>query len=621
MRCFRFFASAAVLSLLSSLAACGGGDDDDSPSEPLEITILHVNDHHSRLDAETLNLALLNAAGARESVTVDLGGFPRVVAAIEEIAAASTNVIKIHAGDATTGDLYFNLTEGEADAALMNQVCFDSFTVGNHEFDYGDAGLKQFIDHLHAGQCKTPVLSANITFSADSPLHPSRAPDLVRPSIVIERGGQKIGLIGLTIAAKTQNASRPDAGTLLTDELAAAQAEIDRLKAQGVNKIVVQSHVGYSLETALAAQLDGVDVIVGGDSHTLLGPDGMEDYGLNPAGDYPTRVTDKNGKPVCVVQAWQYSYVVGELKVNFDAQGEVTGCTGTPHVLISDAFRRGSTPVNDADKAAMLADVTASQVLRVTTPDASATAVLQPYAAQKTAFGSEVVGQAGTNLCLRRVPGTRLDPTRSSLGAACNQDAGVIAHGGDIQQIVAEAFLQGAREFFDADVSIQNGGGVRADVAAGDVTVQKVYTVLPFKNTLVQLEATGAEIKAALEDAIDGVVANTNTGSYPYTGGLRFDVDLTQPKGSRLSNLQIRNANGSYATFDLAATYSVATTNFLADGQDFYTTLGTITGARRSDVGLDYAEVLLTYLENQPGHTLNKLPVADYSTQGFVDLP
>lgn len=620
MRSPKLLASVAALSLVS-LVACGGGDDDDTPAEPLDITILHVNDHHSRLDAETINLQLLNAAGTRERVTVDLGGFPRVVAAIEELAAASTNVIKIHAGDATTGDLYFNLTEGEADAALMNEVCFDSFTVGNHEFDYGDAGLKQFIDFLHAGDCKTPVLSANISFGDDSPLHPSRAPDHVRPSLVIERDGQKIGLVGLTIAEKTQNASRPDDGTLLTDELAAAQAEIDRLKGQGINKIVLQSHAGYALESQLAAQLDGVDVIVGGDSHTLLGPASMEDYGLNPAGDYPTRLTDRNGKPVCVVQAWQYSYVVGELKVSFDAQGEVTSCTGTPHVLISDAFRRGSTPVDDADRAAMLADVAASEVLRVTAPDADATAVLQPYAEQKAAFGSDVVGQASTNLCLRRVPGTRLDPTRSSLGAVCNQDADVIAHGGDIQQIVAEAFLQGAREFFDADLSIQNGGGVRADVPAGDVTVQDVYTVLPFKNTLVQLEATGAEVKAALEDAIDGVVANNNTGGYPYTGGLRFDVDLSQPKGSRLSNLQIRAADGSYAAFDLNASYQVATTNFLADGQDFYATLGTITGARRSDVGLDYAEVLLRYFENQPGNTLNKLPVADYSTQGFVDLP
>lgn len=620
MRSPKLLASVAALSLVS-LVACGGGDDDDTPAEPLDITILHVNDHHSRLDAETINLQLLNAAGTRERVTVDLGGFPRVVAAIEELAAASTNVIKIHAGDATTGDLYFNLTEGEADAALMNEVCFDSFTVGNHEFDYGDAGLKQFIDFLHAGDCKTPVLSANISFGDDSPLHPSRAPDHVRPSLVIERDGQKIGLVGLTIAEKTQNASRPDDGTLLTDELAAAQAEIDRLKGQGINKIVLQSHAGYALESQLAAQLDGVDVIVGGDSHTLLGPASMEDYGLNPAGDYPTRLTDRNGKPVCVVQAWQYSYVVGELKVSFDAQGEVTSCTGTPHVLISDAFRRGSTPVDDADRAAMLADVAASEVLRVTAPDADAAAALQPYAEQKAAFGSEVVGQASANLCLRRVPGTRLDPTRSSLGAVCNQDADVIAHGGDIQQIVAEAFLQGAREFFDADLSIQNGGGVRADVPAGDVTVQDVYTVLPFKNTLVQLEATGAEVKAALEDAIDGVVANNNTGGYPYTGGLRFDVDLSQPKGSRLSNLQIRAADGSYAAFDLNASYQVATTNFLADGQDFYATLGTITGARRSDVGLDYAEVLLRYFENQPGNTLNKLPVADYSTQGFVDLP
>lgn len=102
--------------------------------------------------------------------------------------------------------------------------------------------------------------------------------------------------------------------------------------------------------------------------------------------------------------------------------------------------------------------------------------------------------------------------------------------------MVAEAFLQQGKKYFNADISIQNGGGVRVDVPQGDITVEKIYTVLPFKNTLVQLQATGQEIKSTLEDAIDAVALN-NTGSYPYTGGLKWDVDLTQAKGQRVSNL------------------------------------------------------------------------------------
>lgn len=621
--------SLVLLSTLFSLAGCGGGDDAPAPpapgpqppateAKPLSLTILHVNDHHSHLDPETISLNLKTAAGAREAISVEYGGFARVTAAIQALASASPNVLKIHAGDAITGDLYFNISNGRADAAMMNTVCFDSFTLGNHEFDNADAGLKTFIDALHAGGCKTPVLSANVRFGATSPL----ANGPVKASTVVERDGQKIGIVGLTIAGKTKNSSRPDAATTFEDEAAAAQAEIDRLRAQGIDKIVVASHVGYTGELALASQLSGVDVIVGGDSHTLLGPTAaMQPLGLTPEGDYPTRVTNKDGKPVCVVQAWQYSYVVGELKVEFDKAGDVVACQGTPHVLVGDTFKRGTATVSEADAAAIRQDIAASGVLRVTAPDPVASATLASYKAEKDALGQKVVASAPANLCLRRVPGTKRDASRSTLGNVCNLDANVIAHGGDVQQLVAQAFLERGKAFFNADISIQNGGGVRVDLPAGDVTVGKIYSVLPFKNTLVQLQMTGAEVKAALEDAIASVVAN-NTGSYPYTGGLRWDVDLNQPAGSRLSQLEVKTASG-YVPLDPAKTYNVATIDFLADGQDGYTTLKSITGTRRTEVGLDYAEAFLTYVESLPGSTkqLNKLPVADYSTQGFVDTP
>ncbi|MEY2892133.1 MAG: hypothetical protein RJA98_2041 [Pseudomonadota bacterium] len=617
----RFTLSARPLltACAAALLASGCALTPDTP-QPLTLRVLHINDHHSHLDADTLPLQLPLASGKTESVSADFGGFPRVVSAIQALRASGGPVLAIHAGDAVTGDLYFSLTDGQADAALMNQVCFDSFTLGNHEFDNGDAGLRQFLGFLRSGSCHTPVLSANTRFGEASPLHASRAPGWVQPSTVVTAGGQKIGLVGLTIAGKTMNASRPSPGTVLGDELQAAQAEIDRLTAAGINKIIVQAHTGYDFDLALAKQLRGVDVIVGGDSHTLLGPDTMKGLGLTPAGPYPTRTTDRDGKLVCVVQAWQYSGVVGELSINFDAQGDVSSCSGTPHLLIGDTLRKGKDVLAGADRDAALAAIQQSGVLRVTAPDAAAAAVMAPYLARKTQFGAQVVGRAEAPLCLRRVPGSKLDRSRSTLGDVCNADPSVNARGGDIQQIVAEAFLQGAREFFAADVSIQNGGGVRTDVPAGDVTVKQVYTVLPFKNTLVQLQMSGTELKAALEDALDGVVAKNNSGGYPYTGGLRFAVNLSAAKGQRLSALEVRMANGSYAPIDPARSYRIATTNFLADGQDFYGTLATIKGERRSDVGLDYAEVLLRYLQKQPGQQLRKLPVADYSTQAFVDV-
>lgn len=591
--------------------------------QPFEVTIVHINDHHSHLDAETITLQLATGTGKREPITVERGGFPRVVGAIKALSEQSAHVLALHSGDATTGDLYYTLTEGRADAELMNAVCFDALTLGNHEFDNTDAGIKKLMGFLHAGPCKTPVLGANVRFGPSSPLYATVAPETVLPSVIVERGGQKIGIIGLTVAGKTKNSSRPNPDTTFIDEAEAAQAEIDRLHAQGIDKIILATHIGYQADQALVKQLRGVDVVVGGDSHFLLGPESLRKYGLTPKGPYPTRSTDRDGRPVCITQAWQYGYVVGEFRVQFDARGEVSGCEGTPWVLIGDQFSRvDGTPLRTEEITAVRNDIAASRVLRITDPDPQAAALLAPYARQKEAMGATVVATAADNLCLRRVPGSRRDTSRSTLGDVCNTNQRVNAHGGDIQQIVAEAFFQQGKAFFGADLSIQNGGGVRGDLPKGKVTVKDVYTVLPFKNTLVQLNATGAEVKAALEDAVEGVVGPTNnTGCYPYTGGLRWRLDLTQPKGMRFSHLEIRDKQGRYRPFDLKATYKVATISFLADGNDAFTTLKTITGERRIDVGLDYAEAFLQYIKNLPGDgkVLAPLPRSDYSTQRFVD--
>jgi 5'-nucleotidase/UDP-sugar diphosphatase len=268
----------------------------------------------------------------------------------------------------------------------------------------------------------------------------------------------------------------------------------------------------------------------------------------------------------------------------------------------------------------------AGQVLRVTTPSPAATALLAPYKKAKDDFGSTVVARSADFLCMRRVPGPTRDRNRSSQGDTCNLDTHVIAHGGDIQQMVAEAVLQQGKAFFDADLSVQNGGGVRVDLRQGPVSVNDVYAILPFKNTLVQLNATGAELKAVLEDAIDAVVAN-NTGSYPYTGGLRFNVDMTRAKGARVSALQVRDEAGAWQALEMARVYKVATMNFLADGGDFYATFDKIRGKdaagkdRRLDVGLDYAEAFLKYVQKLPGtsKTLARLPTASYSTQVYIE--
>ncbi len=618
-------AAAAML-----VTACGGdGGDDDTPvAADYTLTLVHINDHHSTLDSKSKTLKLNAGGAAPVDVAVDAAGFARVTQAVEDIAkAAGPNVLKIHAGDAVTGTLYFNRAgaDGEADAAMVNTVCFDTFTLGNHEFDKGDSGLKRFLDLIKKGGCNTAVLSANVSFGANSALHPSRAAGYVVPSKVIERGGQKIGVIGLTIAGKTKASSSPDPDTTFQDEATAAQREIDLLRAQGVNKIVVASHIGYEYDRQVAAKLSGVDVIVGGDSHTLLGPNTLSTLGVgSPAGAYPTLATDKDGKMVCVVQAWEYAQVVGELKVRFDAHGDVKECGGTPHVLIGDNFTLGGKAATEAEKAAINASVKAAGFLRVTAPSAKATSVLAPFKARVEVFNKTIVASAPQEVCSRRVPGGvgTVDYSRSS--AACNAEGHVSLHGGAVQQLVAQAYLEVAnKKYGGADITLQSGGGVRVPLQ-GEVTAANVIQVLPFGNMLFRLQVTGAEVKAMLEDGMEATFGSGgSTGPYPYAGGLRFDVDAKAATGARVSAVEVRDpATGAWAALDPAKTYRLFVLSFNATGGDGYKTLAAIPAARRLDIGVLDADVLFDYIDALPKNpaglpVVSRLATELYSTRNF----
>lgn len=621
-------AAAWALATAGLLSACGGSDD--AAPTPYTLTLLHINDHHSTLESKSRTLQLDAGSGTPVAVAVDAGGFARVATAFDELGkAAGANVLKLHAGDALTGTLYFNRAgaDGEADAALMNTVCFDAFTLGNHEFDKGDAGLKGFLDQLRKGSCKTPALSANVQFGAHSALNATRAPGAVLPSTVLERGGQKIGVVGLTVAQKTKISSSPDADTTFENETVAAQRQIDVLRAQGVNKIVLLSHIGYDLDKQVAAQLSGVDVVVGGDSHTLLGPDTLKARGVgNPAGSYPTRLADKDGKTVCVVQAWEYAQVVGELKVSFDERGDVQSCTGTPHVLIGDNFTIAGKAPTAAEKTALQASVAASGFLRSTPPQAAALAVLKPYQERVAGFSKTVVATAPVELCARRVPGGpgSVDYGRSS--AACNAEGSVSLRGGDIQQLVAQAYLDVANaRYGGADISLQSGGGVRIPLL-GPVTAAQAIQVLPFGNMLFRLDVTGQEVKGMLEDGLEAVYGpGGSTGPYPYTGGMRFDVNAAAAKGQRASAIEVRDrSSGAWAPLDAARTYRLFVLSFNATGGDGYKTLAAVPAARRLDIGVLDADVFFNYIENRPKDTasglplLNRLPLEWYSTRNFT---
>jgi 5'-nucleotidase len=572
-----------------------------------ELTILHINDHHSHLRADSR--MSLKIGG--EKTRVRSGGFPAVVSMFNLLSEGKNNVLKLHAGDAITGDLYYTLFKGQADAALMNEVCFDAFAIGNHEFDAGDSGLAKFLDFLNQGDCNTPALGANIVPEVGvSPLAKKTVNDYIKPYTIIEKNGLNIGIIGIDVVGKTMRSSSPDATTQFLSEKETAQRYINELKSKGIDHIILLTHFQYKNDLALAKNLTGVDIIVGGDSHSLLGD--FSNIGLNSQGPYPTVVKNNDGNSVCVVQAWQYSQIVGELNVEFDEMGNVKSCEGTPHLMLADSFKRKNADgdrVEIEGEARMVAlkAVRDNPSLDLIFDDPDAAKLLKSFSSKVDELKSQKVGEVLTDLCFERIPGQG----RSKL---CDVSE-TAKNGSDISNLVAHAFREMTRT---SEIAIQNGGGVRIDVPKGDFSIGTAYKLLPFANTIVELEMTGAEILQVLEEALDlALNPDGSTGAYPYAAGLRWDIDASKSVGSRFSNIQYKAPGESnWSDLDLIRTYKVATNNYIAAGKDGYKTFGVVSKSGRIvDTYLDYAQSFVDYIKKYK--SIDKLPLEDYSTQSY----
>ena len=617
-----------------------------APEHPLTVNLLHVNDHHSHLEPQSGTVDL--GTGTDDPSTPDvnesefdyeMGGWPRVDAMFKQLEGSVTNPIKIHAGDAITGTAYYTLFDGAADAAMMNQTCFDMFEVGNHEFDDSDEGLKTFLDFLNddADDCNpygpgtdTAVLGANVQPAVGTPLNPTDDPgdDYLQPYVVLEvtdsnSDTQEIGFIGLDIAQKTMESSSPLPTTEFEDEVATAQQYVTELRGQGIENIVLVTHYQYENDIALAAQVPGIDAIIGGDSHTLLGDAAdFGDFGFEPDGAYPTEVINSEGDKVCIGQAWQYSAIVGQLELVLQ-NGETQSCTGTPNLLVG-GFSRDGEPITDPELTEIETAIAAIPNVTSIAPNPDAAALLQTYTDEVEELKQQIIGNATESLCLNRLPGDTRSAGTCAPDEVAASGARADVHGGFMQQIVADAFLARA---FRSDIAIQNAGGVREVVPAGEISMNEAISVLPFSNTLVELDLTGAQVLATLEEAAANFVDNGGSdGSYPYGSAIRWDADLTKPAGQRFTNVEVRDRDtGEWAPIDPAATYVVVTNDFIARGQDGYDTFGEVWEAGNYvDTGILYTQGLVDWIEQdapKDGQGVPQVSVPapeNFSTQSFV---
>ncbi|MEM1376655.1 MAG: 5'-nucleotidase C-terminal domain-containing protein [Pseudomonadota bacterium] len=473
-------------------------------SAEFTLNILHINDLHSRI--EPINRFDSTCGAEDDAEGKCFGGIARVKTKINERREALTkigqNVLVLDAGDQFQGSLFYTTYKGDAAVEFMNGMGFDAMAVGNHEFDDGPEALKAFID-----KATFPVISGNTLAGASSPL----AEDL-EPYVIKEVGGEQVAILSV-LATDTAETSSPGDTILIIEETRYLQDTVNELKEQGINKIILLSHVGLPRDREIAAAVDGIDVIVGGHSHTLLSNfrDGASD-------SYPVIVQNPSGQDVPIVQAYAYSKYLGELKVTFDDDGNVIRAVGEPHLLN--------------------ASVTADE-----------------------AFAARVAELAGPIEELKARPvgeaAAAIDGDRSTCRAGECQ----------MGNLVSDAMLDRVRDQ-GIQVAIQNGGGLRASIDAGQITMGEVLTVLPFQNTLATFQLSGADIVAALENGVSRL--EDGAGRFAQVSGLTYMFDAEAEAGSRVSGVMVVDADGTASPIDMDATYGVVSNNFMRKGGDGY---------------------------------------------------
>lgn len=536
----------ALLGFMLVLQPCAAADG-------YTLSIAHINDSHSHLEATPLTLLIDG-----QKTTVQAGGFARLQTLVDEMRAANPDLLLLHAGDAVQGTLYFTLFNGQPEFEFLNRLGLSAMTLGNHEFDRGPAAIASYLRWA-----RFPIVSSNIDFSAESSVMP------LPTRMVREIKGERIGIIGLTTESTPQTTL--DVGkTRFLDARASAEREVAALTAQGVNKIVLLSHLGYADDRKLAAAVSGIDIIVGGHSHTLLGaPISLASIGLVPDGPYPTEVLAPDGNRVLILQAWKWAQMLGRIDASFDTDGRITGHSSQSVIPLADRFVRDAVTVapDSPAYARIVQSFKPGGLLRLVQEDVASAAALAPYTAQLTGFrktGVAVAAQA-----MPRGPNTGPGP------------------------LVADSMLAAVPK---AQLAIVNNGGVRTDLPAGPISVGDVLELLPFANTLVLIDLSGAELKAALEGDIDFLIGKKYPAPFPYVAGMRFTLATYAARGQRATALEVRDAAGVYRPVREDAIYRCVVSNFVAGGGDGFTSIRNARGLR-VDTGIVDSEALLAYLK------------------------
>lgn len=496
-----------------------------------------------------------------------IDNYASVAALKDAYEAAGAQVLLMDAGDFSQGSTSVNVSEGATAVELMNMAGYDVATTGNHEFDFGYANLKTLME-----QAEFPILAAN-AFTAEGELAMDEA------NHTFQLGDVTVGVFGLATpetATKAHPAKLEGVTFLAEDELfACAQEQVDELTAAGCDYIICLGHLGIDAESTgnrsidLLENVTGIDVFIDGHSHSTQSDIAEETNGTGMVGDTVLTSTGTKLESVGVV--------------DIAADGTIDASTLSMEELNAT---EGFTP--DQDIATRVSEINA----------------------QIEEDMGQVIGTSEVDL----------DGVRENVRASET----------NLGDLITDAMLwQAGQDNEEVDAAITNGGGIRASIAAGDITKKSVNDVLPFGSTLYVVELTGAELLEALEAST--YCTPEPVGAFPQVAGIEFTINTgaaydagenypgtTYAEPTSINRVTILTVGGQ--AFDADATYTIVTNDFLAAGGDTYYAFsaaesGYDTGISLDQVVMDYITEELdgTVTAARYGQTANRIHTISYN--------
>ncbi|KHN97263.1 5'-nucleotidase precursor [Metarhizium album ARSEF 1941] len=461
------------------------------------LTIFHVNDVHAHLDQYSGN-----GAECKDGTRGCVGGYARIKTKVDELRGENPDHLLLDAGDEFQGTPFYTFYGWVKIAEILNDLKVDAITLGNHEWDGGDDNLGNFLGNL-----TFPVVSCNVQSTVKS------LNETIKNYHIFEK--YDVAVIGATTET-TPNIANVGKGTTFLDPIPEVQRAIYEIRnTTKVKRIIALTHLGYEVDQKLARQTEGLSLIIGGHSHTLLGD--MD----KAEGKYPTIIKDKSGNEVFVVTSYRWGEYLGAIEVTFDESGRALSYHGSPiHMDNTTALDKGL--------------------------DRKITAWRGPF----EKFAAQVIGSTSHVL----------DQT------TCQKRDCLLG------QVVADAMLEyrlsqttnGAGD--KPDFAIINAGGVRATIGQGNITRGQVITAFPFSNAVTQLKYSGADLRKTLEGCVSRVnqFNQRKTSSwFQVSSNIVIEYNESRDVGSRLVNVII----GGKALDDKAE-YNVVTVDFVAGGGD-----------------------------------------------------